>query len=165
MAFRTNISTRDAHYDRKIPIKTTITFKTLDSKQQSLLYSAYVIFALMCLIIAGPGSNFSLSVLVIPHQESFNISRSQSSSLISYRLTSEFVVLGLFSFVFAKLHHRLWILLSVMCLVAGHMFASFSNDFNIVCWTFGILSAFGTGVLYGVAQYSIPYYFRKSSWL
>ena len=124
--------------------------------------SAYVIISLTFIIVAGPSSAFALSVLVVPHEQDFNITRSESSTLISYRFTANFLVQALLAFVFTKLQPKAWIIIGSVAMVTGLMAASVAPDFLTVCLTLGVLSAVGTGILYGTAQFLIPCYFPNS---
>ena len=124
--------------------------------------AVYVILSLGLIAVAGPSSAFALSVLVVPHEQEFNITRTESAILISYRTTIQFVMCGIFGFLFTKLPPKAWIIIGACTKVAGLMAASLAPDFFAVCMTFGALSAVGTGIMYGTTQFLIPLYFPQS---
>ena len=132
------------------------------TKHHSTLIAGLTIWAMVLVIISAPSSVFAMSLLTVPLENEFNIPRSTSSSLISFRMTAHILVLGTFAFVFKTKNLKIWIIVGSLLFVAGTYSASYAEEFTHVALTFGMLSAFGSGILYGCIQYSIPEYFPTS---
>ena len=131
------------------------------TKHHSTLIAGLTIWAMVLVIISAPSSVFAMSLLTVPLENEFNIPRSTSSSLISFRMTAHILVLGTFAFVFKTKNLKIWIIVGSLLFVAGTYSASYAKAFSFVALTFG--SGFGgTGILYGCIQYSIPEYFPNS---
>ena len=127
--------------------------------------SRCTILSLLLILAAGPGTNYAMSLLVNPHERDFNATRTEAAALISFRLTFEFIAIGVVAVVFHRLPIRVWTAIALVFACAGRILDSYDNAFWQVQWTFGFVVAAGNGILYSVAQFAVPLFFPdRVSW-
>ena len=110
------------------------------------LRAAAVVASLFLLLVAGPSSDYGLSIFVVPHERDFNVSRTEAASTISWRLTPEFWITGALSLVFARASPRTWVIVAAACCVAGYLACAWAERFWHVLGSLGCLVAVGNGV-------------------
>ena len=120
------------------------------------LKDVLIILSLTFFIVAGPASDYVMSILLVEFEDEFEINRTYSSSLSAFRSTATFTMQGCLAFCLLKLRPRRWMTMSVLLSCSGMLAASIANDFSVVCLCWGMISGFGGGAAYMIVQAAIP---------
>ena len=103
--------------------------------------------SLMFLLVGGHASTYSLSVLMTPLENEFNATRSEVSYVLSFQLTSCFLMGLPAAFAFKTFSVRHLLLLSSFATIAGNVSATYCTALWQVYCTLGLAVGVGAGTL------------------
>ena len=124
--------------------------------------TAATVVALMILLVSGAAISYSMSILTGPLEREFNATRAEVSYVMSFQLTSVFFMAMPSALAFKAIPVFRLLLIGSLAMICGTVSTSFCTSLWQANCLLGFMSGSGAGILYAIAQFSIPHFWPDS---
>ena len=150
-----NMSSHEDGYDRSSSDSSSSSCAATAAAATFLRFAA-----LTTLVAAGPAMVFSMSVLVVPFEQTFNVTRTESSATISFAWTAQFLIGLPTAWCFKRISAPKIVLLGTFIAACGGLLAAGATTTMLEVHVFlGGLTGIGQGILWCLTCFMIPIYF------